>query len=359
MKERLRRLSTWLNKSKLTSSANEVDMLIKTSTVSGMRSLGIPTEAAKVFTEIIGPKWDYQIIKWWLQSLGYEKYPKEVDRAWSTYSKEFSIIIMNCLELLKELKQVPDEKKFEVYFTKKYSQSREYIYLTQRIDEKERQEAFWQSELYPPNEKIDYYLEEMRETLKKEIKSFMTSDFFTELLANKSLNKNQCKNLNMTEAINLYNEEFKLKTMPVVLDLGEYRWVNAGTGLSEFVRTKMKNCGRSNWGGLRAKDRNGNQMLLLLDSHNNPHVIATWNANFVDSYDEDSGEKRYMGGIEGVGSSKVKPEYYESVKALFEQLKPNTTSFHDSRDLMNYLGASEGEVKPYPEVKMPKGDVWL
>lgn len=360
MKSKLIKLSNWLRFAGYPLTAQNINELYKTGSVSSLRSLGYPPEVAKIIHSKIPEKWVYIVAKWWLQSFEFEKFPEEPPPNWlSRYSDRWRANIIS-IELVKNLLQLSDEQKITAYADKKYETLKSYIYDKFKIDESK--ESIWIPGPYSSStmdEQLSWLFREFTEDFTKELNLFLKSDFFTDLMDEKTFNKQQCKNFNYADAMNTYIETIKIKTMPVVLDLGNYRWVNAGKGFSSFVERKMKNCGRGTWGGLRALNSGDNEMLLLMDSSNNPHVIVTWNPGFIES--ENAEPKRYFGQAEGIGSTQIKKEYMEYVKALFEFLNPNLTNL-DSRNLAQELGASSNGYSEYPPKvysKEEKSKLWF
>ncbi len=354
-------LSKWLSINNLTTEAAQVNEIIKLSTIKGITSLGFPLEVAKLINKIIGDKWDYQVAKWLLESYGLESIPKEYTGGMS-YKDRF-INLNKGIELAKKLKATAPDNRMALYKSKEFKSLEDAIYDQFKWSDDSEGRAIWQSEIGEEEAQLDWLVNDFTGKIEKEIEYFIESDFFKDLLDNKSFNKNQCKLMNYGDAIVNYVEKVKIKNMPVVLDLGEYRWVNAGGGLSKYVREKMKNCGRSSYGGLRAVNTDENQMLLLMDKSDNPHVMLTWNPQFVDIYNEERGPRRYIGYIEGIGSSQVKPEYYKHVKDLFDYLKPDATTLHNENwEFVKYLGASQGNVADYPHIypsEEEKSKLWL
>ena len=118
----------------------------------------------------------------------------------------------------------------------------------------------------------------------------------------------------------------RLLDLKVELDMGDgWQWINAGNGSSEWVRKNLKNCGSSRWGNLSASLESHEKayMLVLIDEFKNPHGIATYNPEYV-HYDNPKGKpKKYLGSIEGIGSSPIKQKYYPYVLKLIEYLKPD------------------------------------
>lgn len=262
--------------------------------------LKIPLEVAKIINKKVGDKWDFIVARWFLNYSGVTTLDEDYKLSYSEYSGEWTLAMMESIGVMSKIIHMPIEtrvkiakrnEKFLYYYFIKYGD------LWPNSDFKTFQERDLEKAF--DDELLPFALEEALEEFNKKIDMFLETDFFRELIANQSFNKQYCKNLNYGEAMKEYLEEVKVRNMPVVLDLGDYRWVNAGTGLSEYVRDKMKNCGKGSWGGLRNIDTSSNEMLLLLDLHDNPHLIITWAPNYIDYEKEDQGAKKYLGRVEG------------------------------------------------------------
>lgn len=330
-------------------------------------TLRIPLPVAKIITKKVGDKWDFIVARWFLNYSGVTSLAEDYDLPMSDYGGEYNLALMESIGMMTRLVNVPEEKrpqiarqneKFLYYYFRKYGD------LWPNVNFKQFAETELDKAL--DDELLPFALEEATEKFNDKFDHFIATDFFRELIANQTFNKQYCKNLNYGEAVKEYLDQVKVRNMPVILDLGEYRWANAGTGLSEYVRDKMKNCGKANWGALRHANPEENNMLILLDSHDNPHIMATWVPEYVDYERPDDVPKKFIGGIQGVGSSVAKQKYYPQIKALFEHLKPDVASvsrssqggmsngevvYESNQNLRDYLGLEDDDhynISPYP-----------
>lgn len=329
-------------------------------------TLGIPLEVAKMFTQKVGDKWDFIAARWFLNYSGVNSLNEDYGLPHSEYASEANLLLMHSIGVMSKLvnitledriKLTKKDEKFSYFYWDKNDELWPNVSF-KNFSEKEMQEGL-------EDELIQWNLADSIEKFNKKLDQFLETDFFRDLVENKTFNKQQCKNLSFGEAMKEYLEVIKVRNMPVVLNLGDYRWVNSGTGLSDYVREKMRNCGKASWGALRSIDRNSNEMLLLLDKNDNPHVIATWVPNYVDYERPDEAAKKFLGSIEGVASSVVKEEYYPYIKALFEHLKPDLAKipyngeYHNDKmvsneNLINELGLQDGNyygIQTYPGPK--------
>lgn len=318
-------------------------------------TLGIPLEVAKIFTNKVGDKWDFLVARWFLDRAGIKNMSEDYALPHSKYNREHDALLMEGIGVMSRLVNLPIEervnlaRKSDKFLWFYYQESRD-TYPESNFKEFKEQDL--QDSLQ--DDYLNYFLEKALEDFNQRLEWFVETDFFRDLMSNKTFTKQYCKNLSYEDAIKEYIEKVKVKNMPVVLNLGEYKWVNAGSGLSEYVRTKMKNCGKASWGALRALDRDGIDMLLLLDGFNNPHLIASWVPKYVDYEKPNEAAKKFLGSIQGVGSSFVKQEYYPHVKALFEHLQPDLTrienkgtiqdgKLHSNENLKEYLGVGKSD----------------
>ena len=314
-------------------------------------ALGIPKEVAKIINKKVGDKWGFTVARWFLNYSGVTSLKEDYEFPHSDYAKEYNLLVMESIGVMNKIVNLPIETRVKIARQNEnflYYYFRKYDDLWSDLNFKQFSETQLEDAL--DDELLPFALEEAKKKFEETFDRFIATDFVRDLVANQSFNKQYCKNLNYGEAMKEYLEEVKVRNMPVVLQLGNFRWVNAGSGLSEYVREKMKNCGKSSWGALRHVDPSSTEMLLLLDGHNNPHIIATWVPNYVDFESPDDPEQKFLGSIEGVGSSIPKEKYYPFIKALFEHLKPDIASIKgnmqsgpdgvvlDNRNLMNELG---------------------
>lgn len=151
----------------------------------------------------------------------------------------------------------------------------------------------------------DYYLEEQRVALKKQIKGKILSDaFFTynylvkDIISGNLTDIAPYRKLTFSEAMDKYDKLniFKNRT-PLKTYKNGYKWINVGKRC-QLVGKFMKNCGSA---GLMSND-DDRTLLVLFDSRNKPHVIVVYSPN----------EKR-LSHEEGAGSSEVKERYQDYV----------------------------------------------
>lgn len=326
--------------------------------------LRIPIPVAKIINQKVGDKWDFIVARWFLNYSGVTSLDEDYELPHSEYASEQSLILMEGIGMMTKIVNMPLDKR-----VKMARQNEKFLYYYFR-----KYDDLWPESNFEDfkNNKLEYALDdellphalmEATKDFTENFDRFIASDFFRELMANQTFNKQYCKNLNYGEAMKEYLEEVKVRNMPVILELDGFRWVNAGTGLSEYVREKMKNCGRSGWGALRHINKDDNQMLILLDSSNNPHIIATWVPDYVDYEKPDEIPRKFIGGIQGVGSSVPKQKYYPQIKALFEHLKPDLAgvsyssqgssdgTYESNQNLRDYLGLEDDDyynISTYP-----------
>jgi len=161
----------------------------------------------------------------------------------------------------------------------------------------------------------DYYLQEQRQLLEKQIENKMFSETFfvyysliNDVTSGKLRNVAPYKNLKFWEAQHKYDQKniFQEK-QPLKIYNNGFRWIDVGKKCT-LVGHLMKNCGSA---GVMSSDEN-RTMIALFDPENKPHVVVTYSPN----------QKR-ISGDEGVASTEVKVKYHRYILDLAQFLGAN------------------------------------
>jgi len=161
----------------------------------------------------------------------------------------------------------------------------------------------------------DYYLQEKRQLLEKQIENKMFSEIFfvyysliNDVTSGKLRNVAPYKNLKFLEAQHKYDQKniFQEK-QPLKIYNNGFRWIDVGKKCT-LVGHLMKNCGSA---GVMSSDEN-RTMIALFDPENKPHVVVTYSPN----------QKR-ISGDEGVASTEVKVKYHRYILDLAQFLGAN------------------------------------
>jgi len=332
---KLTQLYKFLIKKNYLQESEEIKSIIKLSTLSGLKTLGLQDSAAKLFNEIVGNKWDYVIAKWFLEYYLYGNKFSEYSGRWGLPEKEDPVQNLKALNAIDKLlsKNVNDRKKFcqidiDCKNLKNWIEAHDL-----------RLELAWEEEILEewsirynrgnpiilPDESLSSWMEELKDNLTKKISEFIKTDFMKDLMENKILSPGQAKDRSFYDVEKNWLET-KTLSLPIILEFDDkWKWVNAGGGNSTWVAKNLKNCGSVTWGNLRAtpESRKYAEMIVLMDPQNKPHGLVTWNPKYVDYDNLSKPPIRFLSHIEGVGSSPLKAEYYSYFSQLVNYLQPD------------------------------------
>lgn len=332
----------------------ESEDLLKEATTHGVMTLGYSEAAAKTINKIVGDKWDFVISKWIFETVNFRNASSVQD-----YIPGFSSL--NSLDIVANLKAVDgcrqlmdktEEQRFKIIENRMANKN--ILNLYKMCEEREVKSFLIQEELSQrdlsylgldssptPDENLRMKKEELQLKAEELIREFVSDEFVSDVISNRWLPPTAAKGLSYIEAQDRWAND-KTPQFPVILEANEgWKWIDAGSGKSDWVRTKLKNCGSSGWGNLRATSESQKlaRMLILIDGDSEPHAIATWNPEYMVSPD---GEKKsFLGSIQGVGSSVLKDEYYPYVTQLINHLNPDQVyipgrmEYHESGRLVS------------------------
>lgn len=314
--------------------ASRVSDLIKLATISGIRTLGLKYHAAQLFNRVAGDKWDYVVAKWFIE---YNLLQGSFQEYRGGLFGDKNDIIQNlkainaCEELLSkpiEQRKSYCEKDIDCRNLKNWLRAMD-LNIESAWEKGEMEE--WEmrysrrERAMEPDEVIGSWMEELKDNIYERIESFTKEDFMKEILSGKFISPAIAKKISFDEAREKWFEK-KSVSMPTVLEVGEgWKWVDAGGGRSSWVAKNLKNCGSVSWGNMRATKESGSKarMLILMDNVNKPHAMVTWNPEYVDYERDDKPPIKYLGHIEGVAGSALKPEYYPYFTQLVNNLNPD------------------------------------
>jgi len=331
-------LKNYLHKIGAYNESLEVNSLIKEATLTGLKTLGLKNSAANLFNNKFGSKWDVVIAKWMIEFyLGRSSFED-----YSTYRSKDDFIqaikAMNgCDELLsigEEKRQSASEKSKNIQNLENWCSASDYDFSSawKTTEPDEWMRSFYKkTEPISPYSTISSWSSDLEKIILDRIKYFTDDAFVKDVLSGKFLNSSVLKKMTYADAEGKWRNKME-NSLPEVMKFNDgWRWLDAGNGKSTFVAEKLKNCGSSSWGNLRATSESAKKarMYILFDPGNDAHAIATWNPEYVDSYYPDNGPVKYLGHIEGGASSPVKPEYYKYIIDLINLLNPDKINIHD------------------------------
>jgi len=323
----------------------ESSNILKVGTLHGVMTLGIPEESARLINELAGDKWDYVVGKWMLESNLWGG--QDIRKTHPTPSSGVRYNLawrMKALDGCRVLLQTDLESRSGLIggrsnnsvsalssWLREQDISIEGAYKKRELSEWDR--IYLRMERAPePDEIIRGWEGEIRPLVISGVKDFLSSEFISAVVSGKWLPPKVLRGMGYEEAMAAWVEN-RSDEYPTVLDLEDgWRWADAGGGKSDWVCRKLKNCGNSSWGNFRAtkESKEFGRMLILIDDRGEPHGIATWNPEYVDYEDREERKRRYLGGVQGVGSQPIKDEYYGHVLALIDFLNPEVVNIDRS-----------------------------
>jgi hypothetical protein len=311
----------------------EAAQLIRLATVSGLKTIGLDDTGSRLINSLVGDRWDFVVAKWILSEAIYN------GETYQTMSPRFSSFkddiaqSLKALMIITKLESMPSDGR-KAY----YDYDIQCRFLDGWLDaNKLPDSAMFDGEDLSEDtlvwlrrdsnrtaeEVIDSYKTAIVNSVTQSVQKFIASDFMIDTLSDKWISPSQAKKLSRSEALERWSE-WKGPKFDTILRMEDgWRWVDAGTNHSEWVRTNLKNCGTASWGGLRAKDTSKNMMFILMDDNNKPHGLTTYNASYVDIWAPDEPPKRYIGYPEGLASEPLKSKYYPYFLKLVDFLNPD------------------------------------
>lgn len=333
----------------------ESDNLLKEATLHGVMTLGYSDTAAKTINKIVGDKWDFVISKWIFETVNSRNASSVQDYVPGPSSLNSLDIVahLKAVDGCRQLMNKTEEQRFKIFETRMANKNilnlynmcekeKEFESFLKQEELSQRDLAYLRLDSSPtPDENLRMKKEELQLKVEELIKKFISNEFVSDVISGSWLPPAAAKELSYIEAQDRWAND-KTPQLPVILEVeGGWKWIDAGSGKSDWVRKKLKNCGSSGWGNLRATSESQKlaRMLILIDSDFEPHAIATWNPEYMVSPD---GEKKsFLGSIEGVGSSALKDEYYPYVTQLINHLNPDQVyipgrmEYHESGRLVS------------------------
>lgn len=254
--------------------AEEVEALIKESTVSSVSSivsLGYPQIVAKILREMFGTN-AFLIAKWLKEYRGNG--PDFLDKI--GHRTAFKSDLRLYVEMI-----AAAEKGIEAY------------------QQFQRDNEFEIEDFPDLMEKKVGAIEAIKAEIQNDI--FFYNDFAKAILNNQITNLNEYKKLSFSEASEKYNQKRVFQGSPIVKDYPNgYRWINVGDKC-DLIGNRMRNCGSA---GAMSTDPD-KTILTLFDEKNDPHVLLTYSPN----------EKR-ISGYEGKAGTAPKDEYLDYILDL-------------------------------------------
>lgn len=319
---------------------SELDLLFrqieKVGTAKGFESLGFGGPGSKILNGVVGDRWGFVVGKWIVESIGITDgdLPSwiKIDSSPLHLSR-----VLNSLEELESLNESNRQMKVE-------DASQDSKLLRRYLS---RENDYEVSGLWGPasDRFIRGLKTEVQEKISSSIKNFLNTQFMQDVIQDKWRTPSQAKKMEYSQALEAWSEK-KHKDFPIILEMeGGWKWVDAGGGHSEWVKKNLKNCGTCSWGALGAdKELSAEStMYILVDEDFKPHGIATWNPSYVNWNDvrwDESGRKipvkgkKYLGGIEGVGSRAIKSEYYKYITELVSKLNPDIINISNRSEIL-------------------------
>jgi hypothetical protein len=323
------------------------------SSVRNFINLGLPQEISNIFNKTFGEKWDQIVLQWYLdyQDLKKENIKNLTSQNIRYIDSEHSIDFFKgsivAIKLINELLETDSKNRSMLYSEPRFKILKQIVYAFTR--------SYEDSDVYLIGsehevDRLNYIKSRILEKINEDTLYFTNNDFFKDLFSNKTFTKQYAKRLTYQEALNKYMENEKVKNSKVILDLEQYKWIDAGSLSSLFIGQKMHNCGKPSWGNL--KNKNTNTILALIDNNNEPHVICTYSPNYADYESSDETEYKVISSIEGKNSQPPKSEYYPYIKALIEFINPDfiyqtskTTIIYDANNDSRITLSSDDLIK--------------
>ena len=333
----------------------ESEDLLKEATLHGVMTLGYSDTAAKTINKIVGDKWDFVISKWIFETVNFRGASSVRDYvpAFSSLNSLDIVAHLKAIDGCKQLMNKTEEQRFKIFENRMANKNILNLYgMCKKEEEMEsflrakelsrRDLAYLGLDSSPtPDENLMMKKEELQVKVEELIQKFISDEFVSDVISNSWLPPAAAKEFSYRRAEEKWSDD-KTPRLPVILEVdGGWKWIDAGNGKSDWVRTKLKNCGSSDWGNLRATSESQKlaRMLILMDGDSEPHAIATWNPEYMVAPD---GEKKsFLGSIQGVGSSVLKDEYYPYVIRLVDYLNPDQVyipgrmEYHESGRLVD------------------------
>ena len=340
--EKLYKLKSQLLKLGFLSESKRIDNIIKSATISGIKTLGLRDASARLFNSLVGDKWDYVIAKWFIEHNLHRG--NFADYSGGFLGKDDPIQIIKALNACEKLLSKPTDERKE--FCEKDIDCKNLKSWVRAMDfnfesawEKEEWDEwslrYSRRETSPePDEIIQNWMEELKSALSEKVEYFISIDFVREVIANKVISPSQAKDKTFSEAESAWLEKRHL-SMPSILEIDDgWKWVDAGGGKSSWVAKNLKNCGSVSWGNLRATKESAvkARMLILMDPENKPHAMVTWNPEYIDYEAEKKPPQKYLGHIEGIAGSALKPEYYKYFNMLVDYLDPDSIYISNKKE---------------------------
>lgn len=302
--------------------------LTKFANLKALETLGIPFDTRFIINSKVGDKWDIVVAKWILELAGINS-KQEYEAFVQPYFGSSNICGLSkalhfCKKLYLKREEDRNKKEDNTYFKcfdNCLAKEKEYFYKYEEANEMIEDST------------IEYWESLLKEKIDRELSLFLSSSFVQEVITSKWKPIKAVKNTSYKDAFKEWMENKQHETFLKVSD--GWKWIDAGGGHSDWVAEKLKNCGTTTWGNLRALDGSGQyaKMLVLMDPKEKPHAIVTYNPKYIDDYKEirnEDGEwirvpqeKVYLGHPEGVGSSILKEEYIHYFKELYDYIKPD------------------------------------
>lgn len=319
--------------------------ILKIGTLHGVMTLGIPEESARLINELAGDKWDYVVGKWMLESNLWGGQDIRKTHPPPSSGVRYNLVWkMKALDGCRVLLQTDLESRSGLIggrsnnsvsalstWLREQDIGIEGAYKRRELSEWDK--IYLRMERAPePDEIMRAWADEIRPLVISGIKDFLSSEFISAVVSGGWLSPKVLRGMGYEEAMAAWVEN-RSDEYPTVLGFKNgWRWCDAGGGRSDWVCRKLKNCGNSSWGNLRATKESGEsaRMLILIGERGEPHGIVTWNPEYVDYEDREGKKRRYLGGVQGVGSQPIKDEYYSYVLALVDYLKPDVIKIERS-----------------------------
>lgn len=135
--------------------------------------------------------------------------------------------------------------------------------------------------------------------------SIFQSDIVRDIISGKLTDLNPYKNLSFSEAKEKYYKRIQIQNSEILVDYGNFVWVNTGLEKCQIIGNRMNNCGSA---ATMSPDKEKN-IIVLLDKNKDPHIIATWGVN-----------TKSLRGIQGKASSVPKEKYWPYIQDLVRVL---------------------------------------
>jgi hypothetical protein len=150
----------------------------------------------------------------------------------------------------------------------------------------------------------DYYLQEQRDILKKEIEDMFLDDYFfnysivEDIINNKIKDLSYYKQLSFNDALHKYEEKRIFNDRePIKIYNDGFKWIDVGKKCP-LTGDQLSNCGSVSW---MSSDKDAT-MIALFDKNNKAHVVVTYSPN-----------NRLISGDQGGASTPVKDKYHQYI----------------------------------------------